>query len=70
MDAINDDINDKLMDAINDAINDDINDSIITYCCIAWYIISMHSLAQYHIIFLHYCDNIYFLITVCNGDME
>ncbi len=39
-------------------------------CHILQYIISTHSFAQYQIIFLHYCDNIYFLITVCNGDME
>ncbi len=69
MDATNDDINDELMDAINDNINDDIN---LQYhiCHIVRYIISMHSFVQYQIFFLHYCDHIYFFITVCNGDME
>ncbi len=47
MDSINDDIYDKLMDAIHDNINDD----ILHICHIIQYIISMHIIAQYQIIF-------------------
>jgi hypothetical protein len=67
MDAINDNINDKSMDAING----NIMTTLLHICHILQYIITMHSFAQYQIIFLHYCDNIYFFIPVCNdGDME